>query len=507
MAFIEMRGITKTFPGVVALDNVDFDCEEGRVHGLIGENGAGKSTLIKTLNGEYRPDGGSILLDGKPVEMISPARAMRMGISVIHQEFNLINQLSIAKNIFLGREPAGFLGRVNFGKLYRDSAELLGRVGLENLDPSTEVSELNIERKQLVEVAKALSAEARLIVMDEPTAALNGEEVGRLFTLIRGLIRDGRGVIFVSHRMEEVFAVSDVITVLRDGKVIDTKETKDLTPEIAVRLMTGKEQISRRLTGKSPEAETLLRISGYSVPGVFRNFNLTLRAGEIIGLVGLEGQGQRDVLRALFGENRNAAGEIFLRGKAISAGRPADAIRHGIAFLPEERKEEGLCLTLNVKDNIALPTLDGRKRFGCVKNSAERDAAFAAVRDLRIVPADPSRIVGYLSGGNQQKVVLAKWLTAKPSVLLFSEPTRGIDVGAKEEIYNLMLNIAGEGNAIIMVSGDLTEVLRVCHRIVVMYEGEIVRIFDGDTANKEDILRAMWGLDTDKSNARPGGNP
>jgi ABC-type sugar transport system ATPase subunit len=500
MAFVEMRNITKTFPGVVALDNVDFDCEEGAVHGLIGENGAGKSTLIKTLNGEYQPDAGGIFVDGDAVNMINPAKAMKTGISVIHQEFNLINQLSIAKNIFLGREPAELLGRVDSAKLYKDSKELLGRVGLGDLDPRTEVSKLNIERKQLVEVAKALSVDARLIVMDEPTAALNGEEVGRLFTLIRGLIREGRGVIFVSHRMEEVFAISDIITVLRDGKVIDTQKTEELTPEIAVRMMTGKEQINRQLTRRLTEEQPLLEVRGFGASGQFKNLDLTLHAGEILGLVGLEGQGQREVLRALFGDLPEVSGEIVLQGKPLKLRSPKDAIHRGFAFLPEERKEEGLCLALNIKDNIALPTLDRRKKMGFVQKNLERHAAEKAVNDLRIVPPMPNRIVGFLSGGNQQKTVLGKWLTARPRVLLFSEPTRGIDVGAKEEIYNLMLKIAEEGNGIIMVSGDLTEVLRICHRIAVMYEGEIIKIFNGESASKEEVLRAMWGLDKQKQN-------
>lgn len=499
MPFIEMRNITKTFPGVVALNNVDFDCEEGLVHGLIGENGAGKSTLIKILNGEYQPDTGSLFVEGVPVQMASPARAARMGISVIHQEFNLINQLSIAKNIYLGREPTKMLGRVDFTRLYRDSAELLGRVGLANLDPETEVSGLSIERKQLVEIAKAISVDARLIVMDEPTAALNGEEVTRLFELIKGLTKEGRGVIFVSHRMEEVFSISDVITVLRDGEVIETRPKTDLNPGVAVRLMTGRDQVSKRLVSPLPPSQPLLQINGLSAPNCFKGLQLTLHTGEIVGLVGLEGQGQREVLRALFGEITSDEGDVLLGGTKVTLKKPKEAIRHGLAFLPEERKEEGLCLGLSVRDNLALPTLESRQTCGFIRSRAEWQVTEETARRLRIVTPTLKRTVSYLSGGNQQKTVLGKWLAANPRILLFSEPTRGIDVGAKEEVYELIIRIASAGTGVIIVSGDLSEVMRMCHRIAVMYEGRIVKVLDGESARKEQILRAMWGLEEESA--------
>lgn len=493
--FLLMKGIQKRFPGVLALDSVDFVCEQGEVHGLIGENGAGKSTLIKVLGGVLRPDAGEILVQGTPVKVTSPSRAASLGISVIHQELNLIEDLTVAQNILLGHEPRRGMGVLDLQAMYASARDYLRVVGLD-VDPQTKVRALSLGQKQLVEIAKALSIDARILVMDEPTAALNAEEVKRLLKLIRDLADRGCGVVFISHRLEEVFAVSQRITVLRDGKVVATRARNAIDPETAVKMMTGKGQVGARVAGTAPTSgRALLEVRGLTLPGAFYDVSFTINEGEIVGMVGLEGQGQREIPRAVFGDLRPTSGEVYLRGTRLYLTSPRDAIRAGIAFVPEERKAEGLCLSLDVCQNITLATLDSRQVAGFVRLSREASLIRNLVERLRIQLASPFQEVRNLSGGNQQKVVMAKWLCSRPVVLLFSEPTRGIDIGAKEEIHRLIRRQADEGSGVLIVSSDLMEVLRLCDRVLVVYDGRIVKEMPAEGADREAIMTAQWGLE------------
>jgi ribose transport system ATP-binding protein len=489
-----MVQIEKSFPGVYALRGVDFRCRPGTVHGLVGENGAGKSTLIKILGGVIPPDSGKIILKGRQVVVGSPAQAAKLGISTIHQELNLIPALTVAQNILLGHEVVKRFGTIDRTASHGRAKKLLSLVGVD-VDPGTPVGRLSLAQKQLVEIAKALSVEASVIVMDEPTAALNGHEVESLFTLIRRLVSEGQTVIFISHRLEEIFAICDEITVLRDGTVAGGGPVSDLDRDLLVKMMTGKAVSLARLPGKVPVSrEVLLEVSGLCAGSWFSNVSFKVHRNEIVGLVGLEGQGQREVLRALFGAMKLDHGTVRVNGREVRLRNPRDAMRSRIAFVPEERKLEGVCLRLNLANNICLPTVDARQSFGFVDSAREQQLVSRLIGELRINPPSPGHLANNLSGGNQQKVVVAKWLAAEPSVLLFSEPTRGIDVGAKEEIYQLMRLITDAGGGVLMVSSDMLEVMRICDRIIVMHDGRVVREFDAETADRETIMAAQWGI-------------
>jgi ribose transport system ATP-binding protein len=493
-AFLRMCGIGKEFPGVRALDGVDFECHRGTVHALVGENGAGKSTLIKILCGVYQPSVGEIILDGHKVRVPHPDKAARLGISVIHQELNLVPAFTVVQNIFLGHEPARKLDVIDRRAMRQRAQDLLARVGVD-VDPDTRVKDLSLAQKQMVEIAKALSHESKIIVMDEPTAALNGNEVQKLMKLIRNLAATGRGVIFISHRLEEVFQVCDMVTVLRDGQVVGTRPASELTMDDVVTMMTGKAILGTRVEGKNPvRPDKLLEVKGLTGRKAFHDIDLTLHAGEIVGLIGLEGQGQREFLRSLFGIVRTVAGQILVEGKPVQSRGAGDAIRAGLAFVPEERKVEGLCLVLDLLENVALPTLRDRQTLGFIHFEKERALVGELIEKLQVHPPSASRKANNLSGGNQQKVVVAKWLGAKPKIFLFAEPTRGVDVGAKEEIYQLMRRVTDEGAGILMVSTDMGELLRVCDRILVMFEGRIVKEFAGVEASRESLMAAQWGL-------------
>jgi ribose transport system ATP-binding protein len=515
----ETRGVSKFFSGVRVLTDVSLLFKSGEVHGLIGENGAGKSTLIKILSGIYRPEEGTLLVNGSPVTIRSPSHAAELGVGVIHQEFDLIPQMTAAQNMYLGREPAGRFGIVDFAALHAGARRLLDEVRL-SIEPTTPVRALSVEQKQLLAIAKALSRDAGLLIMDEPTAALNGTEIDRLLDIVRRLRGSGRGVIFISHHMEEVLEISDRVTVLRDGRVIATRPSSEMSESEAVRMMTGKEKIQKRLRGGfefdsgikegslmegspmkegSPEAPAVLSVKNLSHPKYFHDVNFSLRKGEIVGMVGLEGQGQRQILRALYGDMR-ASGEVRIDGAPAELKNPSDALKRGVVFVPEERKEEGLCLQLDIEQNLTLATLEDRSVAGVLKlGRAAREDTLRRMSDVKLSTDDPARIVNSLSGGNQQKVVIAKCLARKPKILLFSEPTRGIDVGAKEDIYLLIRALADGGSGIVVVSGDISELLLVCDRILVIHAGQIAEEFDteefeAENAGRERIMRAMWGL-------------
>ncbi len=492
--FVEVRGISKFFGDVQVLTDVSLSFRRGEVHGLIGENGAGKSTLIKILSGIHQPERGEIYINGERTAIKSPLHAARLGISVIHQEFDLIPQMSVAQNMYLGREPRKRFGAVDFAALHSATKKHLDLVRLK-VAPGTPVADLSVEQKQLLAIAKALSQNATLIIMDEPTAALNGAEIEHLLGLIREIRDRGCAIIFISHHMEEVFDISDRITVLRDGHMVDTRPAAEMDETTAIRLMTGKERVQKRLRGAPVRENVVLEARKLSHNKFFRDVSFSLRAGEIVGMVGLEGQGQRQILRALYGDIRADSGEVLLNGRPVSIRNPCDALANGIVFVPEERKEEGLCLQLDIGHNLTLATLRDCSSMGVLKlGQGQRNKVRICMGDVCLSTNDPSRPVSSLSGGNQQKVVIAKCLAANPSVLLFSEPTRGIDVGAKEDIYLLIRKLADAGSCILIVSGDIMELLLVSDRILAVHAGRVVEEFPAENADREKIMRAMWGL-------------
>lgn len=492
--FVEVRDVSKFFSGVQVLSNINLSFHKREVHGIIGENGAGKSTLIKVLSGIHQPEEGNIYVNGEHIVIKSPSQAAELGISVIHQEFDLIPQMTVAQNMYLGREPRKRFGAVDFVTLYANTQLYLDKVRLK-VKPTVLVSSLSVEQKQLLAIAKALSQNATLIIMDEPTAALNGAEIDHLLAIVREIRDCGCAIIFISHHMEEVFAISDRITVLRDGHMVDTRIGKDMDENTAIRLMTGKEQVQKRLDGAPIRDDFVLEVRHLEHARFFHDITFSLRAGEIIGMVGLEGQGQRQILRALYGDILADSGEILLRGRPVRLKKPAEALANGIVFVPEERKEEGLCLQLDIEKNLTLSALRNFSRGGVLKTGpGTREKVSRYMSDVRLSTNDPARLVSSLSGGNQQKVVLAKCLVREPSVLLFSEPTRGIDVGAKEDIYLLIRKLADAGSCIVIVSGDITELLLVSDRIMVVHAGRVIQEFPAENADREHIMRAMWGL-------------
>lgn len=489
---LEMRGISKHYPGVKALDGVDLTLDRGEVLALMGENGAGKSTLMKVLGGAVRPDAGAIVIDGVHQSIVDPLAARAAGVAVIYQEFNLVPALSARENIFLGLEQAA-AGFVRAGDERRKAKELLDRVGVA-VDPEVACRRLTVAQQQAVEIAKALAVDARIIVMDEPTATLTPQEVAKLFTVIADLTRQGIGVIYVSHRLEEIEAIADRVQVLRDGQSVASRPAAELPRRELIELMVGRsleEEFPERACSIGPPR---LVVRGLSRGEQVRGVSFEVRAGEIVALAGLVGAGRTETVRLIFGADRADEGEIELDGKRLSIRSPRDAIAAGICLLTEDRKHQGLVLSQSVLHNFALPNLSrfargGWTGAGWIDAARERNAFAGYAEALRIRANAADRPAGTLSGGNQQKVVLAKWLESASEVLIFDEPTRGIDVGAKVEIYNLMNDLAARGKAVLMVSSELPEVLGMADRVLVMHEGRITgEIADARTATQADIL-------------------
>ncbi|MEP9382070.1 sugar ABC transporter ATP-binding protein [Nocardioides sp. KR10-350] len=486
---LEVEGVSKGFPGVQALDDMHVNLRYGEVLALVGENGAGKSTLMKLLSGVYQADSGSFRLHGEPLEVSGPKEAQEKGISIIFQEFNLMPDLTVAQNILIGREPraGGFV--LSERALNQRAEELVASLGLP-LDVRAKVGHLTVAKQQMVEIAKALSYDARVLIMDEPTAALNDTEVQTLHDLIKRFKRPDTGVIYISHRMDELKAISDRITVIRDGKYVDTLDTETTTMKEVISLMVGRTLV----TDAKPEnvrtdREVVLSVEGLSTKDLLRDVGFELREGEILGFAGLMGAGRTEVARAVVGADKRSAGTIRLRGREIHIGNPADAARHRIGYLSEDRKNFGLLLEHDVSANIGLSALAERfTRWGFVDVSGVRRAAREMVKVLGIRTPSVTQTVKNLSGGNQQKVVIAKWLVKDCDVLIFDEPTRGIDVGAKEEIYKLLNELAEQGKSIVMISSELPEVLRMSHRIVVMSEGRVSGVLDHDEATQERVM-------------------
>ncbi len=489
---LEMRHIGQVFPGVVALDDVRFDLRAGEVHVLLGENGAGKSTLVKILSGAYPRSSGQILLDGVGVRIETPRRAQELGIAVIYQELNLVPSLTAAENIFLGREPRRRTGLIDQQRLVADAQALLDELNA-GIDGRRRVQELSVAQQQMVEVARALSLNARILIMDEPTSALTGQEIAELFALIRRLTKRGVAVIYISHRMEEIFEIGERVTVLRDGKYIETRPIAGTSREELVRLMVNRELKEHFPKVRVDPGAEALRVEHLCRRGALEDISFTLRRGEVVGIAGLLGSGRTELARALFGADPIDSGRIFVGGKPAKIGTPRDAIRQGIGYLTEDRKSQGLVLNLSVRANICLPSLHNFSRLGWVRRAQEGAAASDFVEKLRIRTPGLGQQVRFLSGGNQQKVVMSKWLCSESKILLFDEPTRGIDVGAKVEIYQLMNKLAADGAAILMISSELAEIIGMSDRVLVMCRGRIAGELSAAAATQQNILNLALG--------------
>ncbi|WP_329205707.1 sugar ABC transporter ATP-binding protein [Streptomyces sp. NBC_00683] len=491
---LTMSGITKSFPGVRALDGVDLEVQAGEVHCLLGQNGAGKSTLIKVLAGAHQPDGGAITWRGEPVSLSSPIAAMRLGIATIYQELDLVEGLSVAENIFLGHEPtsAGFVVRTREGRTA--AAELLARLGHPEIDPAREVGDLSAAHQQIVSMARALSHDVRLIVMDEPSAALDPDEVDNLFRIVDGLTAEGVAVVYISHRLEEIRRIGDRVTVLKDGRAVAVGLPAKSTPtRDVVALMTGRnvEYVFPERPGHSTEqavAEPVLKVEGLSRKGEFAPVDLELRPGEIVGLAGLVGSGRSEILETIYGARKPTAGRVTVAGKPLRPGSVRAAVAAGIGLAPEERKAQALLLTESVTRNVSLSSLSRFSRGGWVDRGAERKAARTATRELSLRPDHPDAAVRTLSGGNQQKAVLARWLLRGCRVLLLDEPTRGVDVGARAELYAVIRRLADEGLAVLLVSSEVPEVLGLADRVLVLREGHVVHTADARELDEHRVL-------------------
>ncbi|MBU7314084.1 sugar ABC transporter ATP-binding protein [Paenibacillus oleatilyticus] len=490
---LEMNDISKSFPGVRVLDQVTFNLTGGEVHALMGENGAGKSTLMKILGGIHRRDGGTVILKGTPCEIASPSMAQSLGIAMIHQELNLIPHLTVMENIFLGREfTYGRSGMINWSKMRQESVRFLSQLGL-SIDPGIIAGELSVGQQQMIEIAKALSMNAEILVLDEPTAALTDREIEALFTVIESLKAKGVGMIYISHRMEEIFRICDRVTVMRDGHTVGTDRVADTNIDKLVKMMVGREIKDRFPKIDVAVGEPKLEVNGLSLPGKLQDISFAVRSGEIVGIAGLMGAGRTELAKALFGVTPARQGEIRVDGRPVAIRKPVDAIRAGIALVTEDRKDEGLLLNLSVKDNISLPNLKDVSSFGFVSRSKETGISDRLISQLLIKTPNGEQKVGSLSGGNQQKVVIGKWLETNPQVFILDEPTRGVDIGAKKEIYDLMNQLVSRGVAILMISSELPEVLGMSDRILVMHEGRIAGEFARGEATQEKIMHCATG--------------
>ncbi|MBM7683525.1 ribose transport system ATP-binding protein [Pullulanibacillus pueri] len=495
-----MKNISKSFSGVKVLDNAQLEINEGEVHALMGANGAGKSTLMKILTGIYQKDEGAILLgngDGelKGIEFQFPLQALEKGISMIYQEFNLVDNLSIAENIFLGREPINSLKHIDWKKMFQESKKYLEKIGME-IDTKLKVGKLSTAQKQSVEIAKCLSLNSRIIIMDEPTASLTDYEIKNLFNLIKDLKKKGYSIIYISHRMEEIFSITDRITVMKDGCYVNTLKTSDTTENELVRLMVGKEVITQTRDNASKvnkNKETIFSVKNVSSKSLLQNINFNLNKGEILGFFGLVGAGRTELARVIFGIDKMEYGEVWIEGEMVNIKNPYEATRHHIGLVPEDRKDLGLILNLPIKNNMSLTKLRYLNPF-ILRKQLENRMSTQYINDLSIATSGPNQITAELSGGNQQKVVIAKWLSVSPKILILDEPTRGIDIGAKNEIYKLMGKLVDEGMSIIMISSELPEILNVSDRVIVMHEGKITFDHKNIGLDQETILQYAMGV-------------
>ncbi|WP_061260167.1 sugar ABC transporter ATP-binding protein [Microtetraspora sp. AC03309] len=489
---LALRGVSKAFGAVQALRDVSLELFAGEAHALAGENGAGKSTLVKTLTGVYRPDTGQLLLDGEPVEFHSPADAQNAGVAVIYQEPTMFPDLSVAENIFIGRQPRAALRRIDRGAMHGRAAELFKRLGVA-LDPEQPARGLSIADQQLVEIAKALSRDARVLIMDEPTAALSGAEVTRLFNVVKALREQGCAVLFISHRLDEIFELCQRVTTLRDGTWIASEPVAGMTHDDLIRRMVGRDLDALYPKLDTVPGEVALKVHRLTREGVFTDVSFEVRRGEIVALAGLVGAGRSEVARAIFGVDRWDAGSVEVNGRGLPAASPTAAMSAGLALVPEDRRQQGLVMEQSIERNIGLTGLKNLRRGPVISRAAERDRARDWAIRLQLKFNRLSDAVNVLSGGNQQKVVLGKWLSTRPGVLIIDEPTRGIDVGTKAEVHRLLSELAADGLAVLMISSDLPEVLGMADRVLVMQEGRLVAEIPRDAATEESVMAAATG--------------
>ncbi|MCR9139618.1 MAG: sugar ABC transporter ATP-binding protein [Alphaproteobacteria bacterium] len=486
---LSARGISKQFGGVEVLSDVDLDLSAGEIHALLGENGAGKSTFAKILSGVHRPTRGTLALNGNPVEVPNPIAAQNLGITLIHQEPISFPDMSVTENLVLGRHDGALLGRVPWAQMERNANELMDMLRV-SIDVTKPMRGLSIADQQMVEIARALASDSRLIIMDEPTAPLTPKEVETLFSIARRLRDQGRTIIFISHRLEEVQALCDRATIFRDGHLVETANVADLSDEDIIRLMIGRPLKEMMHRSGAKIGDVALEVRELSLPGKFHDISFTVRHGEIVGLAGLVGAGRTDVARAVFGVAPAASGSIAVKGKTVEIADPSDAIELGLAFVPEDRAVAGIFGTLPVDQNITAAVPGKIAPHGFIRSAIERALAEKSVKDLRIRLAALRQPIGELSGGNQQKSILARWLHTDPDILILDEPTRGIDIGVKAEFYDMIGTLAANGRGVLLISSELPELLYLCDRILVMSEGELTADIAGDEATQESVMRA-----------------
>ncbi|KEP68325.1 ribose ABC transporter ATP-binding protein [Thioclava dalianensis] len=494
---LRLEGIVKTFPGVRALDDVGFDVRAGEVHALLGENGAGKSTLMKVLAGMYEPDEGSIYIEGEAVTMRSPLEAKARGVVLIHQELSLAEEMSVAENIYLGELPRKSLGRVDWKTLHSNAQAILDRLKC-GFDSKRQVGTLSIANQQMVEIARALTVEAKVVVFDEPTASLTDAEKVVLFDIINDLKARGAGIVYISHRMDEIFTLADRISVLRDGGYRGTLIKSETNEDEVIQLMIGRALDLTRRRAAAKTGKVALQVEGLSCGKLFEDVSFELREGEVLGFYGLVGAGRTEIAETLFGLRKPSAGRILIDGTEVEISSPADAIKKGISLVPESRKEQGLVLGMNCRDNITLPQVGDLTKGPFVSDGAEIAIFDRYYEALKIKTPSWRQAVGNLSGGNQQKIVIGKWLAMNPRILIVDEPTRGIDVGSKSEIHDLIRTLAGEGYAVIVISSEMPEVMHVSDRIVAMFHGRIMRSFTTEEVTEDNLVAAISGIETDK---------
>ncbi|MBE9917605.1 sugar ABC transporter ATP-binding protein [Paenibacillus donghaensis] len=489
---IQMQGIHKAFGSNQVLSGVDFDLREGEVHALMGENGAGKSTLMNILTGLHPRDKGTILIDGKETYFANPKEAERQGIAFIHQELNIWPDMTVAENLFIGKEMSSSWGLLKSKEMKALAKEQFKKLSVD-IPLNIEAGQCSVGQQQMIEIAKALLTDTKVLIMDEPTSALTEREIQKLFEVIRSLKQEGVSIVYISHRMEEIFEICDRITVMRDGRTVDTKEIPQTDFNEVVKKMVGRE-LTERFPARNPSpGEVVLEVEHASRKGLFEDVSFKVREGEIVGFSGLMGSGRTEIMRALFGLDRLDQGDIRMFGKKAVIRKPVDAVKHGIGFITEDRKDEGLILDFSVRENMVLPSLSGFTSKGIISAQKEKMFVDALVKRLQIKTHSSETAAGNLSGGNQQKVVIAKWVGIGPKLLILDEPTRGVDVGAKREIYQLMNELTGHGVAIIMVSSELPEVLGMSDRIVVVHEGRITGELSKEEATQEKIMTLATG--------------
>lgn len=489
---IEMRGIDKSFGGNAVLKDAGFLLDHGEIHALMGENGAGKSTLMKILTGVYTRDAGTVLVDGQEVCYKNPQEAERAGIVFIHQELNVLFDLTVEENMFMGKEIKKGFGVCDKKAMRQEVKKILDRLGVD-IDPGQRMNELSVGQQQMIEIAKALMVDAQVIIMDEPTAALTQSETTVLFQVVNSLREKGVSIVYISHRMEEIFELCDRITILRDGSYIGTKEIKQTDMNDVVKMMIGREIGERYPVRNVKIGDVAFEVKGLTCPGVFQNVSFQVHAGEVLGVSGLMGAGRTEIMQAIFGNMPHVSGEIYLNGKQITNRNPQEAMKNGIGFITEDRKVEGLMLEESIMKNISIANLGRISRYGVLKKDSEDNLVKRGIEELHIKCFGPQHECNNLSGGNQQKVVFAKWIYTEPEILILDEPTRGVDIGAKKEIYNIINDLAEKGVAIIMVSSELPEVLGMSDRVMVVHEGVVTGVLTREEANQENVMILATG--------------